>query len=115
MTTTPTRPRNAIGHLDTEGNIVAYLEAAFNDGSPGPIAATLGDVTKAEGMIKIVKAGLGRESLYKAISPDGNPGFTTVLKVLHALELRLHESLAQHAGPLDRVESSGTAALVPDS
>ncbi len=38
------------------------------------------------------EAGLGRESLYKALSPDGNPEFATVLKVLRALGLRLHAS-----------------------
>jgi probable addiction module antidote protein len=54
-------------------------------------AAALGDVARAKGMSKIASAtGLGRESLYKALSPDGNPEFATVLKVLHSIGVKLH-------------------------
>ena len=55
--------------------------------------AVLGDVARAKGMTKVTtEAGLGRESLYKALSPEGNPEFATVLKVLRALGLRLRAS-----------------------
>jgi probable addiction module antidote protein len=55
------------------------------------VAAALGDVARARGMSKIAKAaGLGRESLYKALSAEGNPEFATVLKVLSSLGLKLH-------------------------
>ena len=72
---------------------MAYLEAAFEDGDPQVIAGALGDVARSKGMTAVAaKAGLGRESLYKALSRDGNPGFATVLSVLAALGLRLHPS-----------------------
>lgn len=93
MAKVQTRPWDAADYLETEEDIVLYLEAAFEDGDPGLIAATLGDVARAKGMTKVATdAGLGRESLYKALSPDGNPEFATVLKVLQALGLRLHAS-----------------------
>ncbi len=88
-----TRPWDAADYLETEEDIVLYLEAAFEDGDPGLIAAALGDVARAKGMTKVAtEAGLGRESLYKALAPDGNPEFATVLKVMQALGLRLHAS-----------------------
>ena len=88
-----TRPWDAADYLETEEDIVLYLEAAFEDGDPGLIAAALGDIARAKGMTTVAaEAGLGRESLYKALSPDGNPEFATVLKVMRALGLRLHAS-----------------------
>jgi len=86
-----TRSWDAAEHLETQEDIAAYLEAAFEDGDPGLVVAALGDIARAKGMSQIArKTGLGRESLYKALSPDGNPEFATVLKVLRALGLRLH-------------------------
>ena len=71
--------------------MAAYLEAALEDGDPALIAAALGDIARAKGMSQIAReTGLGRESLYKALSPDSNPEFSTVLKVVRALGLRLH-------------------------
>lgn len=91
MAKIPTRPWDATDYLETKEDIVLYLEAAFEDGDPGLIAAALGDVARAKGMTKVATdAGLGRESLYKALSPDGNPELATVLKVIRALGLRLH-------------------------
>ena len=98
MTETPTHPWDPADHLESDEDIVAYLEAAFEDGDPALIAAALGDIAKARGMTKIAaKAGLGRESLYKALSPSGNPELATVLKVMRALGLRLHASAASGA------------------
>ena len=78
-------------HLESDEDMAAYLEAALEDGDPALIAAALGDIARAQGMSAIArKTGLGRESLYKALSPDGNPEFSTVLKVVRALGLRLH-------------------------
>ncbi|MEN6373334.1 MAG: addiction module antidote protein [Smithella sp.] len=58
---------------------------------PGRIIAALGDIARAKGMTQIArKTGLGRESLYKALSVEGNPEFSTVLKVVQALGLQLH-------------------------
>ena len=100
MTEIQTRPWDAADYLETDEDIVAYLEAAFEDGDPGLIAAALGDIAKVRGMAKIAaQAGLGRESLYKALSPNGNPEFATVLKVMRALGLRLHASAASVATP----------------
>ena len=88
-----TRPWDAADYLETKEDVVLYLEAAFEDGDPGLIAAALGDVARAKGMTKVAaEAGLGRESLYKALSPSGNPEFATVLKVMQALGLRLRAS-----------------------
>jgi probable addiction module antidote protein len=71
--------------------MVAYLEAALEENDPGLIAAALGDIARAKGMTQIAKkTGLGRESLYKALSAEGNPEFSTVLKVIAALGLQLH-------------------------
>jgi len=77
-------------HLKTKAEREAYLNAAFEGGDTAVIAAALGDIARAEGMSKVAKkTGLGRESLYKALSPDGNPALTTILKVLKAFDLNL--------------------------
>jgi len=81
---------DASDHLETKEDIVAYLEAALEDGDPSLVAAALGDIARSKGMTQIAhETGLGRESLYKALSIEGNPEFSTVLKVLQALGLRL--------------------------
>jgi probable addiction module antidote protein len=88
---TVTHPWDVVDYLKTEEDVIAYLEAAFEDGDPALIVAALGDVARARGMSRVAgEAGLGRESLYKALSPTGNPEFATVLKVLNALGLQLH-------------------------
>lgn len=84
-----TKPWDTAEFLQTEEAIVHYLEAVFEDGDPALIAVALGDVARAKGMSVARKAGLGRESLYKALSAEGNPEFVTVLKVLRALGLKL--------------------------
>ncbi|SJZ81339.1 probable addiction module antidote protein [Enhydrobacter aerosaccus] len=77
--------------LKTPEDIAAYLEAAMEDGDSRVIAAALGNIARARGMSELAReTGLGRESLYKALSPDGNPEFGTILKVVRALGLRLH-------------------------
>ena len=88
---TTTKRWDAAEYLETEEDMVAYLESALEENDPNLVAAALGDITRAKGMTQIAKkAGLGRESLYKALSPDGNPEFSTVLKVVSALGLKLH-------------------------
>ena len=91
MAKTKTRRWDAADHLKTNADIIAYLEAALQDGDAAVITAALGDIARAKGMTRIARnAGLGRESLYKALSPDGHPEFATILKVLNALGLTLH-------------------------
>ncbi len=98
MSKNSTRPWDAAAHLQSEADMVAYLEAAFEDGDPTLIAAALGDIARARGMTQVARAtGLGRESLYKALSAEGHPEFATIMKVLGALGLRLHASAAAPA------------------
>ena len=96
MTSTlKTRPWDPAEHLETAEDIAAYLEAAFEEGDPSLVAAALGDIARAKGMAQIARdTGLGRESLYKALSPEGNPEFATIMKVVGALGLKLHATLA---------------------
>ena len=90
MVKTKTIPWDSVDYLKTDQDIAHYLDAVFDDGDPALIAAALGDVARAKGMSQVAQdAGLGRESLYKALSPEGNPEFGTVLKVIHALGLKL--------------------------
>lgn len=78
-------------HLETEADMVAYLDAALEDGDAALVVAALGDIARAKGMSQIARdAGLGRESLYKALSTTGNPEFGTILKVVRALGLQFH-------------------------
>lgn len=95
MAKTRTQPWDPAEHLETAEDMAAYLEAALQDGDPALVTAALGDIARARGMAQIARdAGLGRESLYKALSGEGNPEFATVLKVVRALGLRLHAERA---------------------
>ena len=77
-------------YLDNEEKIAEYLEASLEENDPALVAAALGDIARAKGMSQMARdTGLGRESLYKALSADGNPTFATVLKVIEALGLQL--------------------------
>jgi len=96
MARTKTRAWDAAEHLGSRQEMVAYLEAALAEGDAALVAAALGDIARASGMTEVSReTGLGRESLYKALSPNGNPAFDTVLRVVRALGLRLHAG----AGP----------------
>jgi len=91
--TVKTTKWDVVDYLKTDKDMANYLEAAIEDGDPALISAALGDIARAKGMSQVArKAGLGRESLYKALSPNGNPEFATALKVVRALGLRLHAS-----------------------
>ncbi len=90
-TKTKTKRWDAADYLKSDRDVIAYLEAAFEDGDSGVVAAALGDIARAKGMTRIARqAGLGRESLYKALSAGGNPELGTVLRVVRALGIRLH-------------------------
>ena len=95
MSKAETLPWDATDHLKTPEDMAAYLEAALEEGDGAVIAMALGTIARAKGMTKVAReAGLGRESLYKSLSAEGNPEFATVLKVIDALGLRLHASPA---------------------
>lgn len=90
MTKTRTLHYDTAEYLKTDDDMAAYLEAALEDGDPVLVTAALGDIGRAKGMTQLARdTGLGRESLYKALSAEGNPEFATVLKVVRALGIRL--------------------------
>ena len=71
------------------------LDAQLGGLAKQGIARALGDIARAKGMTQVAKdAGLSRESLYRALSADGNPSFATVLKVAKALGVKLHAEAA---------------------
>ena len=81
-----TRKWDVTEYLDTEERIALFLEAVFEDGDPASIAAAIGEVARARGMTNVARdSGLSRENLYKTLSENGNPEFSTVLKVIKAL------------------------------
>src|SRR2546422_8313928 len=79
---------DAADYLDTKERQVAYITAALESGDADFVRDALGLVARARGMSQIPKnAGLNRESLYKALGETGNPEFSTVMRVVHALGL----------------------------
>ena len=83
-------------HLKTEEDMVMYLEACMDEAGDDAafIAKALGHIARAKGMTQLAnQTGLGRESLYKALSGEGNPSFATILKVMHALGMKLHPEI----------------------
>ena len=87
---TTTLPYDGSALLKTRSQMAAYLEAALEDGDPQVISAALGNIARAQGMTQIARdTGLSRESLYSALSPEGNPQLATFLKVIHALGIHL--------------------------
>ncbi len=87
-------------HLQTEEDIALYLQACFEEAGDDAayIAKALGVVARARGMTQLAKdTGLGRESLYKALSGEANPSFATIIKVMHALGLKMQVSHANYA------------------
>jgi len=86
-------PFDAADYLDNEETISAYITAALEDANPDVFLAAVRDVARARGMAQLAKdAGLGRESLYKALSPGAKPRYDTMLKLLHALGVKLSAS-----------------------
>ena len=88
-----TRPFDAAAYLTTEADVAAYLDTVLEENDPNLLAAALGDIARARGMSSLAKAtGLSRESLYKSLSGERVPSTETLLKVLHALNLKLSVS-----------------------
>lgn len=92
-----TKSYDLAAQLRTPEEMAAYLDAwldEFPEDAAG-IARALGDIARAKGMTQVAKeAGLSRESLYRALSEDGNPSFSTVLRVAKALGVKLHAEAA---------------------
>lgn len=88
-------PFDAARYLKTDSAIAAYISAALDEGDPELLLVALTNVARARGMAQVAAdAGLGRESLYKALSPGAKPRFDTVLKVMQALGIRLRAEAA---------------------
>jgi probable addiction module antidote protein len=84
-----TRPYDIAGKLEDDAYVVLYIQAAFEDGDHAVIVNAIGNIARARGMSRIARAtGLGRANLYRALSPEGNPEFFTILKVVKALGMR---------------------------
>jgi probable addiction module antidote protein len=97
VTKTKTVPYDIAEQLRTPEEMASYLDAWFEEApdDAAGIARALGDIARARGMSQVARdAGLSRESLYKALSANGNPSFATVLKVARALGVRLHAMAA---------------------
>lgn len=93
-----TLPYDVAEQLRSPEEMAAYLDAWLSEApdDAAGIARALGDIARARGMSQVARdAGLSRESLYKALSANGNPSFATVLKVTKALGVRLHAEAAR--------------------
>lgn len=89
-------PFDAADYLDDEETIAEYITAALEDPNPDVFLAAVRDVARARGMAQLAKdADLGRESLYKALAPGAKPRYDTILKVLHALGVKLSATPVQ--------------------
>jgi probable addiction module antidote protein len=85
-----TTPFDPADYLKSEDDILEYIKAWMEDGSPREIARALGDVARSKGMTEIArKSGVGRQALYAALSEDGNPTLETLTAVLGAIGLEL--------------------------
>lgn len=85
-----TSPYNPFDYLETKEEINEYLNNAFADDNPQIFLIALGHLAKKKGIIKVAKeTGLNRESLYKSLSGEGNPRFSTISKVTKALGCKL--------------------------
>ena len=81
---------DAAEHMDNEEYITEYLKAAFESGDASEITRALSDVARARNMTDLAeKMGISRQGLYKTLSENGNPEFTTVLKLITALGLQM--------------------------
>lgn len=88
-------PFDIVSLLDSDEAISEYLSQVLEDGDSDELIRALGYIAKAKGMAMIAKeSGLGRESLYKALTPGAKPRFDTILKVIKALGVKLHAETA---------------------
>ena len=82
-----------VDHLRSDEDMAMYLDACLEEdpGDGSVVRAALNDIARAQGMTQLARdTGISREGLYKALSPSGNPEFSTILKVIKALKIKLH-------------------------
>ena len=83
-------PFDAARYLNDDAAIAEYMTAVLETDDTDLLLLALSDIARAKGMAQVAKdAGLGRESLYKALAPGAKPRFDTILKVTKALGVRL--------------------------
>lgn len=93
MTELKLKKWDVVEQLNTDEDMALYLDACMEEdpGDGSLIRAALGDVARAKGMSQLARdTGLAREGLYKALSAEGNPEFSTIMKVMRALGVKLH-------------------------
>ena len=113
MTRTETKLKlvafDAARYLNDDDAIAQYMTTILEANDPDLLLAALGDVARAKGMAQVAKdAGLGRESLYKALAPGAKPRFETVMKVAHALGVKFT------ARPFEAIETLQSVLLRAD-
>jgi probable addiction module antidote protein len=80
---------DAARYLNDDEAIAEYMTAILETNDADLLLLALSDVARAKGMAQVAKdAGLGRESLYKALAPGAKPRFETVMKVARALGVK---------------------------
>ena len=98
MSAMKTRPFDSAEYLDSPEAMAGYMEVALEMGDPAFVAHALGVIARARGMTEVAReAGVSRESLYRALSAEGNPEFGTVMKVAAALGLKLTATVVDKA------------------
>ena len=89
---------DAADFLETPEDVVAYLDVVLESGDPAEFAHALGTVARSKGMTEIAKtSGVTRESLYRALSKDGDPRLSTLFGVISSLGLRFSVASQPHA------------------
>ena len=97
---TKIKPRafDPAAYLDDDVTIAAYLDEALATRDTPQTVHAIGVVARARGMTDIAEqTGLSRESLYRALSEDGNPGFGTIVRVLATMGIRLSATAEENA------------------
>jgi len=85
---------DAVDYLEDDETMAEFLSAALEDPNPDVFLMAVRDVARARGMARLAdEAGVGRESLYKALRPGAKPRYETVLKLVRALGVQLHADL----------------------
>jgi probable addiction module antidote protein len=102
-------PLDVSSHLTDEETVAEFLTAAAEDENPDVLLRALAEVAKARGMARVARdAGLGRESLYKALAPGSHPRFETINAILRAIGVRI---VAQAPTAAARIKKAGSKTM----